>query len=870
MDTIVFGRGPKTATWMIVGEAPGREEAAKGRPFVGRSGQEQDAYLSRHGLSSYTAYVTNVVKEYRDGNPDPTREQIEEWTPVLLDEIDTVRPRVILAVGRFAARWFLGDGAEMEAIHGLPHRAGAFDPSRRDRARGAVVVPVYHPAYGFYDGDMRAAIAEDYARAARIYKLVTTNREDRIQFPYDDFADSVDYRDVTGRELERLLRGTDAAIGFDTEGTPGDVWSIQVSPAPGTGWLLRTVQPDFQRGIRALQDHINDRLLVVLHNAMYDVGIAREVGLELRDALLWDTMYAAYLLRLEPQGLKPLAYRWLGVRMQSYDETVGAAGVDRQVDYLAAVLGRSWPKPEPYVITDNAGRSRLYRPQSVERRALSILAAVASDSSVDVRKRWLDIDEAARAAVESEFGPMPVGTLADIPLDRALHYAVRDADVTLRLYDRLTRALNEHKLTGLMDDGMDLLPVFEEMQDTGMHATRRYFTALYDDLSLEMERLGARLSHECYGGKPFNPGSGDQVAALMRRRGLRGEERTSTGKVSTAKKSIEHLKDVDKAIGYIMEWRERQKVRDAFCKPVLSHIPPDISDDELYPIRCRIKVTRVQTRRLAAADPNMLAFPAEGELAKRIRSGFVAPPGQLFGAWDLSQIELRYLAHTSQDAKLCKRFCDGADIHSETAAEIFRIPVEEVDKMKHRWPAKRAGFGIVYGISGVGLMAQLRMMGGEDWTVESCDELIEKWLESYPGVRDYIVETRRRVRQTGEVRDRWGMIRYLPGAWSHDGKTRAEAERTAVSHEIQGGAQGMIQNSMRWLRPIIRDLQREGHKVHWVLQVHDEVILRFDEGLKDLIHTLVIEALTQHHGLPDPRVPIEADGNTASTWSGLK
>lgn len=871
MKIVVQGRGPLHAKWMIVGEAPGKEEAARGRPFVGKSGQEQDAYLARHGLSSYTAYVTNVCKEYRESNPDPTVEQLERWTPRLLEEIDEVQPRIILAVGRYAARWFLGDDADMERVHGMPHYAGAFDPSRADRARGAVVVPVYHPALGFYDGDMRAVISYDYEQAARTYRLVMANREDHIRFPIDEYGEDVEYRDVTGRELRDRLEGVDGPIGFDTEGIPGAVWSVQVSAASGTGMILRCSQTDFAEGIRALQSYADRGGLVVIHNAMYDLGIAREVGLELRHARLWDTMYAAYLLRLEPQGLKPLAYRWLGVQMTSYEETVGDAGYQKQIDYLTQTLDLGpWPKAEPRVITDNAGRSRLYRPQSIDRRAMAILQAALEDPTIDIRKRWHDVDPPTRALVEAVLGEMPVGTLDDIPLERATRYAVRDADVTLRLFDRLSEAHHHHKLIELMNNGMEVLPIFEEMQATGMHVRRSYFQSFYDDLTTEMERIGATISHDFYQGHPFNPGSGDQVAALMRRRGLQGEERTSTGKMSTAKKSIEHLREEDAAMDLVMSWREHQKVRDAFVTPVLSGIPETVGDDDLHPVRCRLKVTRVQTRRLAAADPNMLAFPAEGDLAKRIRQGFVAPPGQLFGAWDLSQVELRYLAHTSGDAKLCKRFRDGADVHSETAAEIFRIPVDQVDKMKHRWPAKRAGFGIVYGISGVGLQAQLRMMGGEGWTVESCDELIDKWLDSYPGVRSYIAETRRRVRQTGVVRDRWGMIRYLPGAWSHDGKTRAEAERTAVSHEIQGGAQGMIQNSMRWLRPIIRELQLAGHGVHWVLQIHDEIVLRFDEDLRDVIHALVIEALTEHHGVEDVRVPIEADGNVSDTWAGLK
>jgi len=862
-EIVVLGRGPVPASWMIVGEAPGREEAARGRPFVGKSGQEQDAYLARFGLSTHNAYITNVCKLYIEGNPDPTPKLIAEWSPVLQDEIERVQPQLIVAVGRFAVRWFLGDATEMDAVHGLPHRS--------PRAPDAVIVPVYHPAYGFYDGDMRAVISWDYEQVAKIHRLVMTKHLERIEYPEDGYAGCAVYRDVTGAEFADAVLESGGVIGLDTEGVPGAPWSIQVSTDPGTGLVLRCSQPDFRVGIEVLQSAVTDGgFLVAIHNAMYDMGITREMGLELRDAGLWDTMYAAYLTRLEPQGLKPLAYRWLGIKMRSYDETVGDAGRDRQADYLGRVLSRAWPKPEPQVITDNAGQSRLYKPQSVERRAESILVAMYNDHEVDPVARWRDIDESVRKVVERELGPFPVGSLADLPLQSAVDYAARDADATLRLFYKLQRTLHDRKLSGLMAHGMEVLPIFEEMQATGMHASRSYFQKFNDDLNTEMDAIRTRLSYECYQGKPFNPASSDQVAAIMRRRSLEGAERTSTGKVSTAKKSIEHLRAEDKAMEYVMDWRERQKVRDAFVSPILARGENEPPEVDLYPVRCQIKVTRVQTRRLAAANPNMLAIPARGDLGKRVRDGFQAPDGQLFGAWDLSQIELRYLAHISGDPTLCKRFCSGADVHAETAAEIFRIPVEQVDKMKHRYPAKRAGFGIVYGISGSGLYAQLRMMGGEDWSVQKCDDLIEKWLDSYPGVRAYIHDARRRVRQTGVVRDCWGMPRYLPGAWSSDRKIRAEAERTAVSHEVQGGAQGMIQNSMRWLRPIIRDMQRAGMGVHWVLQIHDEIVLRFDEELWDAMNALVIEALTEHHGVDRPKVPIEAEGNHSKSWGGLK
>jgi uracil-DNA glycosylase family 4 len=868
--TVVPGAGRTPNLVMLVGEAPGREEAARGQPFVGKSGREQDWYLARSGLSSRTFYRTNVVKEYRPGNPDPTARQIREWSPVLQDEIVEVAPALVVAVGRFAARWFLGDDADMESVHGLPHLAGAFDPTRVDRAGGAVVLPVYHPAAGFYDNSARATIAWDYEQLAGVYHQVKRGGR-----PTTRTAATIDevYRSVTGDELADELADAGAAVvGLDTEGTLDDPWSIQVAVDPGRAYVLKMDARGADRGVAVLQALADTGALVVLHNAMFDLSMARAMGLDLRDAKVYDTMYAAYLLRLEPQGLKALAWRWCGMRMASYRETIGDVARDQQVDYLTEVLDHEWAKPEPRAIVENDGSSRLYRPQPVGRRAEKILidlyaGKVDKDGEpVDVLARWRMVDGELRSQVEDVLGPMPIGTLGDLPTDEAVTYSARDADATLRLYFAIDRQLAKQGLGDLMAQGMEVLPIFEEMQATGMPASRVYFEALADEMTTDMGKLQARLSHRHFGDRPFNPGSPKHVGALLRRRGLTGAKRTSTGAVSTGKGSIEHLRYKDEAIGAVFDWREHRHVRDSFCAPVLARIP---EGEDVWPVRCNLKVTRTATRRLASSDPNLLAVPIRSALGRRVRDGYRCPDGQLFGAWDLSQIEMRVMAHESADPLLCDLFVTGRDVHSETAAAIFGVPLDEVDKVTQRTPAKSAGFGIIYGIGGSGLLTQLRTLGIEGWDVARCDDLIKEWLRVYGGVADYIASTQAEVRRTGLVRDHWGMVRYLPGIWSNDPKVAAEAGRIAVSHRIQGGAQGMIQRSMAWLRPEIRALQDLGLGVHWCLQIHDEVVLRFDELLWKVIDPLVMEALVDHPGI-ELRVPVEAEGHRSTTWGGLK
>lgn len=862
--TYVPSAGKTPNRVLLVGEAPGKDEAHKGAPFVGRAGQEQEWYLNRRGLSARSWRRTNVVPIYTEGNPDPTPAQVRKWTPHLEAEIDECNPALVVAVGRHSVRWFLGDDVDMEAVHGIPH------PSARTPA---VVLPIYHPAAGFYNNDLKAVIDWDYQQVADTLHRIDNGRPVAVRHENP----GGDYRYVSGEELVLALPDTDV-LGIDTEGYAHKPWSIQVAWSLGEAVCLRADDPSLVAGIHALQQAIDYGALLVIHNAMHDIGVMRALGLDLSRARIWDSMYAAYLLRLEPQGLKPLAWRWCGMKMQSYKETVGHAGRDRCVEYLGRVLERDWPAPEPRAIINNDGSTRVYRPQPISRRVEGILVDVYSGKvnkdgePTDPYARWQDVDAELREMVEEELGSMTEGDLSDIDPEVACRYACRDADAVLRLYAALRPVLEKEGLNGLMEHGMEVLPIFEEMQRTGMPASRRHFSELADRMTHEMGRIGERISREYYGGKAFNPGSNTQVGSLMRRRGLTGTKRTSTGLVSTSKPSIEYLRYKDPAIADVFEWRERQHVRDAFCRPLIARVPADV---DAFVARCQILPTRVHTRRLATKNPNLLAMPVRTELGRMVRDGFRNIPGHgdgmTLGSWDLSQIEMRVMAHESQDPLLVKVFNEGLDIHNDTAARIFRIDPSEVDKYKHRIPAKNAGFGTLYGIGGHGLWIQLKMQKGigDYWTPESCQALIDDWLKLYGGVADYINRTQRDVRRTGIVRDSWGMPRYLPGIWSNDPKTQAEAARIAVNHKIQGGAQGMIQRSMVWLAPRIEEWQRAGRHVHWCLLLHDELIFWFQEDLWDELDDLVLEALTRHHGL-DISVPVEAEGRCDKSWAGLK
>lgn len=880
------GRQPNEV--LICGEAPGKEESIRLEPFVGKSGQAQEWYLRRHGLSARRWRRTNVVQEYRDGNPDPEPNQIAYWTPVLIRDVLSTNPRLIVAVGRFAAEFFLGDGLFMEDIHGLPHRPGQFDPSRASRApHGCIILPIYHVAWSFRGDEKSQARAKvimqyDYAQVADTLRKI--RRGDTFDFREDLHKGDEDYRDVTGKELEYLISSSydlDAnEIGMDTEGTPGHPWSIQVSWREGTGYTLRTSQPDFSRGIGALARLQRDHSpLWITHcaqtpqGAMYDLLMSRLMGLNLSRARVWDCMYALYLLRTEPLGLKAAALRWCGMYQEPYMDLIGDIAKGKQITYLEQIACRTWDRPDARILTANDGTSKLYRPSKIENTVKKILADIASGKvnkdgdPADPYKRWMDIDSVARSVVEKEIGVIPTATLDDIPLEKAVYYGSRDADIDLRLKRRLLPELERLDLVRTMNDGCDILPVFEEMQWNGMPASRSRFTELHDYLDHEYFKTINKISRVYCGGKPFNPRSNPQTNDLLNRLGLQSTKRTKTGLQSTSKKSIEHLRYKHPAISLLFEAREYAHMRDSFCRVFLDTFPPEV---EIHDVRSVFKPANTETRRLAAEDPNILNVPARTELGQRVKGCFIARhDGEVFMVADLSQIELRVLADESRDEILCRVFLEDRSVHKETACRLFGISNPDLlSKVQYTF-GKTINFGITYGMSYLALYEQCRMQGIEDMDEKACEKAIPEWYKIYKGVARYKADLVRQAEKDGYIRDRGGMYRYLPNLQSRDRKERAEAERHTVSHRIQGTAQTMIQRSMGWIKRQIWELQDSGLNIIWRCQYHDELDFTGDEWLEPIVRDIVIEGLTEHCGIK-LRVPVLAGWSTGRSWADAK
>lgn len=910
------GRTPNRV--LLVGKFAGREEARRGYPFCGRSGEDQRLYLSRYDLIPDRFRITNVVPEYVEGLKNPTPEQLARFTPELIREtFACAQPAsdpsayllLIVAVGQLAARFYLGEGVTLESTHGLPHRPGAYDPAYASRAPAtAIILPIHHPALAFHDtkGDTRSLIAWDYSRVAYIYDLIT--RRQPIPFREDLYAGREVYRDVSGHELRDLISAHDSVLSIDTEGTPDNPWSIQVSDTPGSAYVLRTdrdYHSDFSVGINHLHSLISDsrRPVQTIFHSPYDVPMCRAMNLDITRASggIFDTMHALYLLRVEPQGLKPAAWRWCGMKMVSHDETIGVLGLRRQVEYLervSCIPFSTLPKPESSIIFENDGTSHYYKPNPIQTTAGKILADYANNLlgiykkydeetgegiPVDIVERWKGIGRPQRRQVEKLIGRMPYGSMRALALedfDRAIIYSAKDADATLRLSYELKKELSAWHLRSaytrrhpslltLQSQDMEVLPIVCEMEANGLPASRSAFQTLASDLDTHIDSVRQRLIHTFNSDQPFNPGSSKQTAEIMSRYGLQGAELTDSGDMSTSQKSIKHLEDHPLIAG-ILEYRQYEHIKSGFCKKLLERFDEDDPDD-IQRFHARIKMTRTTSRRPASEDPNPLAFPTASEIGNRIRECFVAPPGKVLVGCDQSQVEMRVLAHLSQDPFLIHAFLNNEDIHTQSAARVFNIPLSEVDKRLHRLPAKKTSYGIVYGIGGMGLAAQMRMLGLDNWPAARCNKMIHDWLDLCSGVRDYIERIKAETRRYELVQSHWGMVRYLPGINSRDSTISEEAGRQAVNHTIQDMAQGMIQRAMAYLAPIVDNLNRDLEcDIEWLLEPHDELIFLCDEGEPaEVLRDIVIDALSNHCGV-ELCVPVLAEGSIAKNWGKLK
>ena len=440
-------------------------------------------------------------------------------------------------------------------------------------------------------------------------------------------------------------------------------------------------------------------------------------------------------------------------------------------------------------------------------------------------------------------------SMRDLPPSQVYEYAAEDADITLRLKNKLEPELKKFECESLFYDiEMPLMPVLAEMEMNGVCLDTESLKETSDILTKRMLDIEKRIYE--LAGEQFNIASPKQVGDILfeKLKIVEKAKKTKTGQYVTSEDVLQQLRNKHEIVADILEHRGLKKLLGTYVDAL-----PSLINKRTGHIHTSFNQTITATGRLSSSDPNLQNIPIRGEDGKEIRKAFIPEPGCLFFSADYSQIELRVMAHLSQDENMIRVFSEGKDLHAATAANIYKKPIEEVTR-DERTKSKRANFGIIYGITVFGLAERL------DIPRDEAKMLIDGYFATFPQVHDYMEKSKEIARQKGYVTTLFGRRRYLPDINSHNATVRGFAERNAINAPIQGTAADIIKVAM------IRIFQRfktEGIRSKMILQVHDELNFSVLPEEKELVEKIVIEEMQSAINLA---VPLVADSGFGANW----
>ncbi len=440
-------------------------------------------------------------------------------------------------------------------------------------------------------------------------------------------------------------------------------------------------------------------------------------------------------------------------------------------------------------------------------------------------------------------------TFDQIPIEEASHYAAEDADITLQLHETLWPKLQEHEeLKALyLETELPLLQVLSRIEYAGVGIDAKMLNKQGAQLSKKLEQVQTDAFADA--GKEFNLGSPKQIQQIFfDEKQFPIIRKTPKGQPSTAEDVLETL-----AVDYplpklILQHRSLSKLLSTY----IDKLPLQI-DEQSGRVHTSYHQAVASTGRLSSTDPNLQNIPVRTEEGRRIREAFVPQKGHRILAADYSQIELRIMAHLSEDEGLVTAFEKGLDVHQATAAEVFAVDVDSVDADQRR-SAKAINFGLIYGMSAFGLAKQLDISRGE------AQEYINLYFARYPGVKLYMDDTRTKAKETGYVETVFGRRLYLPDINARNGQLRQYAERTAINAPMQGTAADIIKRAML---QVDRWLTKEDVGARVIMQVHDELVLEVPAGDADAIGEKIQEHMISAASLS---VPLEVDVGVGNSW----
>jgi DNA polymerase-1 len=464
---------------------------------------------------------------------------------------------------------------------------------------------------------------------------------------------------------------------------------------------------------------------------------------------------------------------------------------------------------------------------------------------IDPNRSKYELSDLARDAVGVERLDKPAKDWSDTQWQTAVA-----ADLTARTAKVLRQRILEKKLETIYSEmELPLAPLLFRMESAGLKVDRATLADLSNFLGLQLKKLTVEIYK--LAGREFNIGSPKQVGEVLSELNIGFGRKTSTGRISTSKAVLEELAQTHELPKLIIDYRELDKLKSVYTDA----LPHQIATDGR--IHCLLNQTVAATGRLSSSEPNLQNIPIRTELGRRIRRAFVAEKGNKIISADYSQLELRLLAHITQDPVMLEAFQNGEDIHARTARLVFGAKTDEELKEARRF-AKIVNFAIAYAIEPWGLSQRVGI------TRQEAKKVIEDYYNTYKGVRRYMEEVPLRAREHGYVRSIYGRIRPLPGINDRNANIRKAAEREAINMPIQGTASDIVKIAML---KVDEEFKREGIEAQLLMQVHDELLVEASAATAELVAQVLKREMESAVSLD---VPLIVDVGIADNWMDAK
>jgi DNA polymerase-1 len=464
---------------------------------------------------------------------------------------------------------------------------------------------------------------------------------------------------------------------------------------------------------------------------------------------------------------------------------------------------------------------------------------------IDPNRSKYELSDLAREAAEVEKSTKPADGWTDVQWDTAVA-----ADLTAQTARVLHQRILEKKLETIYSEmELPLAPLLFRMEQAGLKVDRTTLSDLSNFLGLELKKLTVKIYE--LAGREFNIGSPKQVGEVLSELEMTSGRKTSTGRISTSKAVLEELAQTYELPRLIIDYRELDKLKSVYTDALPNQIAADGR------IHCLLNQTVAATGRLSSSEPNLQNIPIRTELGRRIRRAFVAEKGYKIISADYSQLELRLLAHITQDAVMLEAFQHGEDIHARTARLVFGAKTDEELKEARRF-AKIVNFAIAYAIEPWGLSQRVGISRQE------AKKVIEDYYNTYKGVRRYMEEVPLRAREHGYVRSIYGRIRPLQGINDRNANIRKAAEREAINMPIQGTASDIVKIAM--LR-VDEEFKREKLDARLLMQVHDELLVEVAADAAEQVAAVLKREMESAVSLD---VPLIVDVGIADNWMDAK